>query len=153
MKRLSESDYCKIPVPGEIVSLMLLEDPHNDGPIPAGWDSVGTQYRRAKLRNWPLSCAHPNNSFVLNDGTVGVIRNFFKKRQGGEIFISFKRFNSVRDFFTYPTESSDIGTFQASDLSSRLESRPLLHIKAKAKKFAMSDGSYYITSRNEHAVF
>jgi len=38
VKRLSESDLCKIPVPGETVSLMLLEDPHNDGPIPAGWD-------------------------------------------------------------------------------------------------------------------
>lgn len=152
VKRLAELEMHQITQAKQQSILMSVSDVHFNGPLPNG-NAIGRQFLKATYRQWTLTCDSPNNCVVLIDGLVVVIENFLQARCG-EIRIVGRQFAKSDDFFSFPIQSRQIGTFRVSGLSSQpIQSWPLTQVKAKALKFHLIGEEFVISSLNEHKTF
>ena len=100
---------------------------HHSGFVPP---SLGLcrQFRCISVNGMYISCTTGDNCAAV-DNDVAVIRNILEK--DGTVFLVYQRFSRLEDFFTYPTQSSKIGIFLASELSSELFVGTLASFKVK----------------------
>jgi hypothetical protein len=102
-------------------------DEHHSGPVPSGI-GLCRQFNRITMNGVRISSSIGNNCIVIGND-IAVVRNILKK--DSNIFFVYQKFLLRQNFYTYPLESSEIGIYQVSQLSSDLFVGSLCNFKKK----------------------
>lgn len=100
---------------------------HHSGPLLQ--NCCEPQYQEYKFNNFKLKIKHPDNCCMLKNGSVIVIENFATDFLGNVVIIG-RKFENLKDIFTSPCKSSDIGIYQVYDLG-RMHSWPVSDVELK----------------------
>lgn len=87
------------------------------------------QFQEISLDGFCVKSQKADNCVGL-DGKVVLVENIVQ-REDGSIFVVYRIFCEVSDFFTYPLKSSSLKIYVVSKLSSTFESLPLSLITCK----------------------
>lgn len=112
---------------------------HNDGPIPNL--CVFRQYQQMQHTGLLLSVNSANNCIKIN-GSIVLLRNILFDEATEEVYLVVLPFKCVKNFYNYPLESSKIGIFQVSDLSSHFSVEALKLFEKKYVALPMGIGSF-----------
>ncbi|XP_054261012.1 uncharacterized protein LOC128985493 [Macrosteles quadrilineatus] len=113
----------------------ILKGLHFEGPLVENMS--GFQYKQVHLQGYVLTIFTGNNCCKFSDGSIVKIDNIVER--DGSIMILGKAFSKVSEFFTEPCNSSLLGIFKVSDLSS-LKSWNLADVVLKCILLPYSDG-------------
>lgn len=130
VKRVSESHHANISKRPLSLSQKLRRC-HSSGPLPSHLNfSVASQYKDYKLDNGTfVSCAHGNNCISV-DGVISLIRNICVS-PGGDAYVIYEKFQTVRSFFTAPLDSAVLGIHIVSHLAGEVDVMPIFNIQKK----------------------
>lgn len=93
---------------------------HADGPLVTGTGlSIRAQYKELNKSDLCMKVTVGNNCFQTYDGRIIVIHNILNTYSDA-IYLIYKYFIEVGNYFTYPCNSRDIGIFMVSKLSKEL---------------------------------
>lgn len=97
------------------------------GFVPHGF-GLCKQYKKVNISGFTLSTDSGNNCIDLS-GDIVLVRNILVNGSG--TFLVYQKFCKQHDFFTYPLNSSVIGIYIVSGLSSVMSIAPLSHFTKK----------------------
>jgi hypothetical protein len=128
VKRLSEMPPGRTQNPS---SDPILQHMHTDGPVPPQFIK-DTQYRKVSTDQFTLSTKKGDNCIMVGDG-FALVANVIKSEEN--VYIIYRTFQKKEPYFTYPCDSSYIGTYIVSGLNDALGVSKLCHIKRKCHLF------------------
>ena len=110
--------------------LVSSSDEHYNGLVPCEVRSSYRQYKRIAVSGMYISMDVGNNCIGVDDDVI-LLRNILVVN--GEALLVFQKFLNCVSFFTYPLDSSLLGIYLVSDLTTEVFSRKLVatHLQRK----------------------
>lgn len=87
---------------------------HNSGPMIE--HCCDPQFQEYKFTKFKIKIKHPDNCCMLRNGSIIAVANF-ASNIFENVFIIGRKFENIKDFFTTPCKSSDIGIYEVYNLS------------------------------------
>jgi hypothetical protein len=111
IRRLSENHRLKFVVQNTPV----LKREHFRGPIIQSHQGHQVQYDELVTKNFCLRTTNGDKCITLKCGEIALVQNIV--RIDKNVTIVYKKFNQLESFFSYPCQSSDLGIYKVSSLS------------------------------------
>ncbi|KAF3834387.1 hypothetical protein F7725_012284 [Dissostichus mawsoni] len=127
-------DYTKSPF---IVDEPVLQKIHTDGPLPQHF-GVAVQYTKVSSSRFTLSTKQGDNCIEVGH-SIAVVQNIVQEED--EVYVIYKRFRHQESYYTYPCESSCIGTYKVRELCDNIGVGKLGCIKRKCVLYPESEGN------------
>ncbi|XP_034060980.1 uncharacterized protein LOC117546329 isoform X1 [Gymnodraco acuticeps] len=134
VKRLSEQPRCEVPLPTDEPVLQKI---HTDGPLPQHF-GVAVQYTKVSSSRFTLSTKQGDNCIEVGH-SIAVVQNIVQEED--EVYVIYKRFRHQESYYTYPCESSCIGTYKVRELCDNIGVGKLGCIKRKCVLYPESEGN------------
>lgn len=113
VKRLGERDKVEIKIKDKKRRGLLYE--HRNGPT-ADIEDVLAQYEKLELESYSLRLTAPNTTVCFSDGKFGRVMNIVRT-QDREVKTIARLYQSVRNLYSYPIPSSELGVCLVRDLT------------------------------------
>ena len=137
VKRLSEMPHVARPL---ATDEPVLQNIHTDGPLPRHFN-VALQYRKVSSSRFTLSTKQGDNCIEVGD-TIAVVQNIVQEED--EVYVIYRKFRHQESYYTYPCESSCIGTYKVRELCDDIGVGKLGCIKRKCVLYPESEGNSLI---------
>jgi len=111
---------------------------HSSGPTLGG--CCAPQYRICTIGGSMVidSTSEANNTCVLEDGSIVVVKNFATERFSGTVMVVGKEYSVLEDLYSLPCRSSSLGIFVTSEASC-LKMWPISSISRKCFRMPYKD--------------
>ena len=109
VKRLSEMPQVELPL---ATDEPVLQNIHTDGPLPLHF-SAALQYTKVSTSRFTLSTKQGDNCIQVGD-TIAVVQNIVEEQN--KVYVIYRTFRQCESYYTYPCESSCIGTYKVREL-------------------------------------
>lgn len=116
IKRKTEQDQCNKNINTHNMTddrQPILQHEHNNGPL-IDYTVLYIQYDKVIYKTFILKTVEPDNCCCLTNKGIILIKNFVANNSGS--YVIGNRFSNVKDFYTKPCRSSEIGIYLVSDL-------------------------------------
>jgi hypothetical protein len=136
----TNDDYAS---PSSTETHMILSCDHTNGPTFINFK--GYQFGKIQLRNVTICTKLPNNCVYLNDGSVALVKNILKSRDG-QISLYVKKYLKHDDLYTSPLPSRTFQELVVSELSTELAIINIDYVVCKMIRFPMAkpnNGKYF----------
>ena len=133
IRRLSENTQNAAQIKN--VEWPQLKKQHYGGPIPEGFEHY-LQYQELYTKDFMLSTDIANSCFHVN-GQIALVLNILQ--HGDMIFIVFRTYSDLNNFFTHPIDSSAIGICKVKGLSEMVQVTNLSDVSGKCVKLPYRD--------------
>ena len=140
IRRISEEEKLDEEVKHHDHTTFCFKREHASGPLPIGID-IEKQFRDAYCGMF-LSIEKRDNCVLVSDKgqpMVALVRNIIKDSTDNASLV-VQRFQSLKPFYSYPLESSMLGIFKVSSLSSSLETMSLQSSSSMRKCILVDNG-------------
>ena len=138
VKRLSEMPHVNVPL---ATDEPVLKHIHTDGPLPRHFSCSTLQYSKVSNSRFTLSTKQGDNCILVGD-RIAVVQNIVKEEE--VVYVIYKRFRQQESYYTYPCESSHIGTYRVGELCDDFGVGKLGYIKSKCVLYPEPEGNGFI---------
>ena len=118
----------------------VLQHIHTDGPLPQHF-SVALQYSKVSNGQFTLSTKQGDNCISVGD-RIAVVQNIVQEED--DVYVIYRRFRQQESYYSYPCESSHIGTYKVRELCDDIGVCRLSSIKSKCVLYPESEGDSLI---------
>lgn len=124
IRRLSERTNINVVSP----SFPVLKKEHQRGPLTD--ELTGLQYTIVKTLKFQLKL-NVKDSCVRLNGSISIVKNIVQDDNDQELYIVYKSFKKIENFFTSPLDSSLLGIVLVSELENEFRSAKLSSVETK----------------------
>ena len=131
---MSEQPRFEVPLPTDEPVLQKI---HTDGPLLQHL-GVAVQYTKVSSSRFNLSTKQGDNCIEVGH-SIAAVQNIVQEED--EVYVIYIRFRHQESYYTYPCESSCIGTYKVRELCDNIGVGKLGCIKRKCVLYPESEGN------------
>ncbi|XP_077277432.1 uncharacterized protein LOC143905729 [Temnothorax americanus] len=135
VNRIYEENFAELSEENNLNVKPKLFNKHDNGPL--NQFLCNSQWEKIVFSNFTLKIKDPNNCCSLNNGDIVLIKNIASNNKN--IVIIGNKYNSKKDFYNEPCNSSDLGIYLVDNVVNDLQSWNISEISHKCIRLHFKD--------------